>query len=156
MTLIKKTIGVRLWTLFKVPMLFFMSPIVKELDHKRASISIGLRYRTKNHFNSMYMGVLVAGADLACGLLALEIIRSREKKLSIIFKDISATFFKRAEARTIFVCDEGKRISQAIDEAIMTAKRQNITVKVSAFCPEKFSDIEVAQFKMTLSVKEIS
>ena len=56
----------------------------------------------------MYMGVLVGGADLASGLLAMEISQKNQRNISVIFKDMSASFFKRAEAETVFICNEGE------------------------------------------------
>lgn len=153
MALFKKTLGVRLWTLFKVPMLFLTRPVVCVLDEKRTEVSIKLSYLTKNHFKSMYVGVLVAGADLASGLLAIEVAKNRQEKVLPLFKDLQASFYRRAMGRTVFVCEEGERILQAVDLAIKSGERQNLTVGVRAFCPE-ISDETVAEFKMTLSLKK--
>ncbi|GAM75988.1 hypothetical protein JCM19241_286 [Vibrio ishigakensis] len=40
------------------------------IDEARVEVKIPLRRRTKNHLNSMYMGALVVGADVAGGFLA--------------------------------------------------------------------------------------
>jgi len=131
-----------------------MRPVVHTLDEKRAEISIRLGYFTKNHFKSMYAGVMVAGADLGCGLLAMEIAKKHRGKVLPLFKDLQASFYKRAMGRTMFVCEEGEVISQFVLEAIRSGKRQNITVGVKAFCPD-ISEELVAEFRMTLSLKNV-
>ena len=154
MFLFKKTFGVRIWTFFKVPMLFLMRPVVHSLDEKHAEISIRLGYFTKNHFKSMYAGVLVAGADLGCGLLAMEIAKKNRGKILLLFKDIQASFYKRAMGRTLFVCNDGELISQAVLKAIRSGERQNLIVAVKAFCPDISQEL-VAEFKMILSLKNV-
>ena len=155
MSLWKKTLGIRLWSFFKVPMLSLVCPSVKKLDGKTCEILIRLRWLTKNHFNSMYMGVLAAGADAASGLLALEIAKKKGKqggKVNVIFKAISAEFFRRADSHTSFVCEEGDKIEEAVSRVLHTGERQNIPVTVKAYCFKKSRE-PVAKFRVTLSLK---
>ena len=155
MSLWKKTLGIRIWSFFKVPMLSLVCPTVKKLDDECCEILIRLRWLTKNHFNSMYMGVLVAGADAASGLLALEIAKKKGKqggKVNVIFKAISAEFFRRADSHTSFVCEEGKKIEEAIEKVLQTKERQNLPVIVKAYCFKK-SQEPVAEFRVILSLK---
>ena len=91
-TRFKDTLYVRLWALFKVPMLFLMRPSVQELSEEKCVIALPFRFLNKNHFRAMYMGVLVGGADLASGLLATRIMQKRKKRCVLAFKDISAVF----------------------------------------------------------------
>ena len=153
-SLFKDTMFVRIWSLFKVPLLFLMSPVVKELNNEKCVIAIPFRFLTKNHFKAMYMGVLVGGADIASGLLATHLMKNKKKKCVLAFKDISAKFLKRAEGKTFFICCEGARIQEMVEKAMTTGERCHMTVKVEAFCPDKLGDEPVAQFEMTLSVKE--
>ncbi len=148
------TIGIRLWALSKVRMLHWVRPTVEELTDSRAVVSIPLNCRTKNHFNSMYIGSLVCGADLASGLLALSIVKNKGSKASVIFKDIKGDFLKRPEAKTYFTCDSGDIILKAIEKVIATGERVNQTVKVVATCPDKSGNEPVAIFHMTLSLKK--
>src|SRR3989338_5587502 len=93
------TVNLRLWSLVKVPMLYHVCPTVEALDDTHTIVSLPLRRRTKNHLNSMYIGALVCGADLASGLIAFHLMRKQKKKFSIVFKDLKANFFKLHKKR---------------------------------------------------------
>jgi hypothetical protein len=56
--------------LFKIPLLFYVSPKIIEISPDSCIIKIKLRRRTKNHLNSMYFGAMAVGADVAVGLHA--------------------------------------------------------------------------------------
>lgn len=147
------TASIRLWSLVKVPMLYYVRPTVEVLDDTHTIVSIPLRRRTQNHLNSMYMGVLVCGADLASGLIAFHLMKKQKKKFSIVFKDLKAEFLKRPEAKTHFHCLEGKKIQALLQQAEKTGERAHAPIDVIATCPEKTGDTPIARFTLTLSVK---
>ena len=150
---LKYTIGFRVWGFFNVPLIHWVRPWVEHIDDDKAVISIPLRRRNKNHFQSMYMGVLATGADVAAGILAFRYMRIYKQNLSIIFKDIKGDFFRRCHGRTVFTCDEGENMRKLIDDAIKTGKRQNAKVKITVTCPELDAEHVNATFFLTLSVK---
>ena len=61
---------------------------------------------------------------------------------------------KRAEGDIHYICSEGKAISAAVEEAIRTGERVNLPVPVIATVPDKFGGEPVAEFIITLSMKE--
>lgn len=150
----KQTVGLRIWTLAKVPMLYWVSPSVVELNDKRVEVLIPLSRRTRNHMKSMYFGVLVCGADVAGGLLAFKTSYDMKQPISLVFKDFSAQFFRRPDADTHFICEQGKQVSSLVKRAIRTGKREETTVEVVATCPEGGAKEPVAKFTLTLSVKK--
>src|SRR5258708_3990113 len=95
---VKETLKLRTFGLLKIPVLFFVSPTVVELDDYRCVVKIPLTRRSKNHLGSMYFGVLAAGADCAGGLMAMKLIEEaasrgrNRKKINLIFKDFKAEF----------------------------------------------------------------
>lgn len=149
----KDTALVRLFGITKVPLLAFLSPSVLQLDDQVCRVKIPLTWRSKNHLNCMYFAALAAGADCAAGLSAMKLINQAPKKGSLIFKDFKATFLKRAEGDTVFVCDCGEDIQQLIEKCLETNERHHILVPVTAFVPSKLGDEPVAEFELTLSVK---
>ena len=151
---IKQTIAIRLWSFINVPLLFQMKPKVVELNQTKAIICIPLHRKNKNHFNSLYMGSLVGGADLACGILAQHLIKESGYKISIIFKGISANFHKRIESDAYFICKDSDKIKTLIQETIKTGKRRNEEISVTAYCPDTFADETLASFKLALSVRK--
>ena len=91
------------------------------------------------------------GVDLACGLLAMHLISLSKHNISVIFKDTSATFLKRAEHAVRFECTQGKTIQNLINKTISSKERVNKTIPVIGFC-NKTGNI-VAEFTITLSLK---
>ena len=72
---LKDTMYLRLFGFLKIPMLFWLRPSVMEINQTTCKVKIPLGRRQKNHLNSMYFGVLAAGADCAGGLVAMQAIR---------------------------------------------------------------------------------
>ncbi len=150
---IRNTAFVRFFGLMKVPLIFWVKPVVIKSDYESVIVKIPLNRRTKNHLNSMYFGVLATGADLAGGLLAMTQIQDSKKKISLSFKDFKAEFVKRAHGDVHFVNKEGKMVSEFIKEVIKSKERMNKQVYIEAFVPSESETEPVAKFWLTLSLK---
>jgi acyl-coenzyme A thioesterase PaaI-like protein len=148
-----ETMRLRLWTLTKIPLLFFLRPRVLELSSERCVIRIPLRRRSRNHLGSMYFGALCAGADLAGALMAMRRIDASGSRVSLIFKDVSAQFHKRAEGDVQFACEDGAAIGDLVRRAVESGQREELPVSIVATVPEKLGDEPVASFVLTLSIK---
>lgn len=149
----KKTWGVRLFGLTKIPMIAFLSPSVIKMDQEETIIKIPLNWRTKNHLGSMYFAALAAGADLAGGMLAMNIIKKSNKKIHLSFKDFKANFLKRAQGHTCFYNHQGPEISRFVQKVSENpGVRMNMPLQMFAKCPD-LSDEKVAEFTLTLSLK---
>jgi len=151
----RNTIALRYFGLTKIPMLFFTRPSVVALTSERIVVKIPLRRRTKNHLGSMYFGALCAGADCAAGLYAMKLIQKQSGHILLIFKDLKAEFFKRAEGDVYFYCNQGREIANLVDEAVRSDERVDMPVHVDARVPSK-CDEPVAKFILTLSLKKKS
>ena len=121
----KQTLAIRYFGFTKIPLIFFVKPRVIELNQSNCVIKIPLRRRTRNHLMSMYFGALAVGADLAGGLLAMQIIGRSESKISLVFKDMQADFLKRVDADAIFTCTDGETINQLIQKVVETGERHH-------------------------------
>src|SRR5579885_1162151 len=115
---LKHTLQVRGVGLLKIPLLFFVSPVVVELSEKRCEIRIPLSWRTKNHLGSVYFGALAIGAAASSGPIAWRPVELANRKLKsqglrmdLIFKDFHAEFLKRPEGDVHFSCEEGGQIA---------------------------------------------
>lgn len=149
---VKATAILQGFGLWKIPLLFAVRPKVQQLNDEKIEVKIPLNRITKNHLNSMYFGSLAIGADCVVGLLAVHHIRKRKKKVALVFKDFQAEFLKRAEGNVLFQCDDGKNISQLVEEVIATGERKNLKVPAKAVL-ESDPSVEVARFHLTLSLK---
>ena len=153
MSLLKESIYLRLFGLFKVPLIYFLKPTVEELNDKTVVIKIPLTWRAKNHLRSMYFGSLCVGADCAGGILAMKLIDQSKKPVSLVFKDFKAQFLKRPESDVHFICHDGDKIKKLVEKTIQSGERENTTVSVIATCPKKLGEEPVAKFELTLSLK---
>ena len=140
--------------LAKVRLINFCRPQIVDVNKKEVILSISLNRRTKNHVGSMYIGVMTVGVDLVAGLTAMLKIRDSKKNVILIFKDMTSNFLKRAEGDVHFICKIREKIDKAVEEAIASGERVNLLVPVIATVPDKFGDEPVAEFTITLSLKE--
>ena len=144
----------RAWALRNVFLLYFVKPSIVEVNDARCEIRIPLNWRTRRRdIGAMYLGALCMGADIASGLIAFHLQRTRGLRVSFIFKDMRAEFLKRAEDDVHFSCDEGANVVALVERAIASGEREETTVNVIARVPKKLGDEPVARFAMTLSVK---
>ena len=148
-----ETLRLRLWTFAKIPLLFFLRPSVVEATPRRTVVRIPLARRSRNHLGSMYFGALCAGADLAGALTAMRRIEASGRRVSLIFKDVTARFLRRAEGDVLFSCDDGDAIADLVARAIETGEREERPVRIVATVPEKLGAEPAAEFVLTLSLK---
>lgn len=123
---VKHTVKLRTFGAFKIPVLFFLSPTVVEVNDYRCVVKIPLTRRSKNHLGSMYFAALAAGADCAGGLIAMNLVdeaASCGKKISLVFKDFKADFLKRAEGDVLFTCEDGQAIRQMVERVAASGER---------------------------------
>jgi acyl-coenzyme A thioesterase PaaI-like protein len=149
----KETAAVRLLSL-RIPLLLFVGPRVLELDDEGAAVGVPLGWRTKNHVGSMYVGTMAAAADLASGMNAFSLIRSRFHRVVPVFKFAHMEFLKRADGYTVFRTRDGRKIADAMEETVRTGERVTLPVEVVATVPDRYGDEPVARFTMGLSIKQ--
>lgn len=148
-----ETAKVRSFGFFKIPLIWMIRPIVLEVGINRTEIKVPLQRITKNHLGSMYFGALAIGADLAGGLLFMNLTRSKKLKTSFVFKDMQASFLKRADGDVHFTSTCGNEVSQLIEKLTASPDRHECKVEILATVPSKFGDEPVAKFTLTLSAK---
>lgn len=139
--------------LFKIRMIGFVRARLVEYTDQKTVIRIPLNRRTRNHLGSMYFGALATGADVTGAWIAFDYLARTKKRVSIVFKDISAEFHKRADGDVYFTCLDGPEVLQAFNDTIADGERKNIVLKVVATVPSNYQDEPVATFKMTLSMR---
>ena len=149
----KQTLAVRYFGLTKIPLIFFVKPRIIELNQTKCVIKIPLRRRTRNHLKSLYFGALAVGADLASGLLAMQMIDRSDHKISLVFKDMQADFLKRVDADAIFTCTAGEEINSLIQKVVETGERHHQAINIQVTAPDKYGDEILANFTLTLSLK---
>ena len=153
-TNIKATWSIRLFALVKIPLIALVRPTIVQADSEVCIIRIPLSWIVKNHLRTMYFGALCVGADMAGGLIVMNMIRQKRSRVAFLFKDFHADFVKRAEGATIFTCKDGKKLAALLEQAEASGEREEDTVEVIATVPEKLQDEPVAVFTLTISMKK--
>ena len=149
-----ESMKLRMVTWWQIPVICYCRPKIIHLDDESCKLRIPLNWRTRNHVQSMYIGVFTVGADLTGGLLTLRSIRKRKRKVVLIFKDFHANFFKRAEQDVIFICKDGAEIDNAVQQAVDKSERINLPINITAMLSQDTENDPVANFKLTLSIKD--
>jgi acyl-coenzyme A thioesterase PaaI-like protein len=149
----KATWSLRLFAWTRVPLIAILRPTLIAADQDRCAVKIPLGWLTKNHLGSLYFGALCIGADVAGGLIVMNLIRARRSPVAFLFKDFTADFHKRAEGATVFTCRDGARLGALLDQAEASGEREEGSVEVIARVPDKLGDEPVATFRLTISMK---
>ncbi len=156
MSLWKETLKIRLFGLAKIPLIWYVRPKVVALEDDRVTVALPLTRRTKNHWGTMYFGALAIGADLASGLIAMNVIDAEKRaggpNVTLLFKDIKGEFLRRPEGAVHFTCDQGAAIRELVKKAAASGERENMPVSLTCTVPSKGPE-EVARFTLTLSLK---
>jgi hypothetical protein len=139
------------WT--QIPLIGFCGPRVIEANAQRTILKIPLNFRTKNHLGAMYFGALAVGSELCIAMLAVKQIKASGLKIDFLFKDYQAKFLKRAEGDVHFICEEAQVVIDQINEAKTSSERINRTMTAYAIVPSVSETERVAEFTLTLSVK---
>ena len=148
------TFKVRLWSLVNVPFLFIARPKIVEINPDRCIVKVPLNWITRRRdIRAMYLGTLCMGADVAAGLIAFHLVAEKKVNVNFIFKDMKASFLKRAEGDVVFTNNDGPVVQDLMKRTLETGERQEATVHVTATVPSKLGDEPVAAFELTLSLK---
>ena len=79
-------------------------------------------------------------------------MNKQQEKISFIFKDFNAEFYRRATADVYFSCDQGNEIAALVKAALSSTQRVEMTLDAIATVPSE-NDEPVARFRLTLSLK---
>lgn len=150
----KATWSLRLFAFTRIPLIAILRPTLLAADSRKCVVRIPLSWLAKNHLGSLYFGALSIGADIAGGLIVMNLIRARGSQVAFLFKDFHADFHKRAEGATVFSCHDGEKLRALLDRAEASGEREEDTVHVIATVPDKLGEEPVATFRLTISMKK--
>jgi hypothetical protein len=137
---------------FKLPSAFWCGVRVKIISEENCLVSVKHRWFNQNPFQSMYFAVLAMAAELTTGALVMYQIQKSGKKISMLVANNKGNFTKKARGRITFVCTEGLKIKEVIQQAIDTNQGQTIWLQ-SVGTDEKGDQVCVFSFEWTIKVK---
>ncbi|MFZ8933781.1 MAG: DUF4442 domain-containing protein [Bacteriovoracaceae bacterium] len=150
---LRNNLMVTLFGILKIPMIFFVRPKVLELSDSRCRLLVPFSWRNKNHLGVLYIGAMTVAADVTGGLAAMKEIINSKRNVHLLFKDMKADYYKRAEGDTVFTCNQAAQIKDFVQDVIKSGERKNFPLEIVATVPSKLGDEPVAKFILTLSLK---
>lgn len=153
MDLFKEKLAVFAFSVFKVPLLGFVSPKLVEFTDEKTVLKVKLNYITKNHLGSMYFGAIAMAAEAAVAISAFNEIRKSGQKVDLIFKDFQIDFLKRVETDAHFICDQTSKVRELVLQTIQTGERVSGTCEGQVVAKVNGVDEVVSKYQITLSLK---
>jgi hypothetical protein len=148
--LMKHPFKFRMFLFTKLPAAYFAGVRVRELDEKRCRVTVPYKWLSQNPFRSTYFACLSMAAEMSTGALAMAHSYKINPPVSMLVIKVDSEYFKKATARTHFVCEDGELFQKAIEETIATGEAR--TVKAKSIGKNKDGEI-VAEFYVTWSFK---
>ncbi len=136
--------------LFKLPSAYFSGIRVSSISDSEAMATVKHQWINQNPFRSLYWATQGMASELVTGLLVMKKIDESGKNISMLVTDQNGTFTKKATGRITFVCNDGEKIKETIDQTIATGEGQTLVMTAEGFNEEYES---VSKFEYTWSVK---
>jgi len=136
--------------MLKLPAAYFTGVRTKYLDDQRCVVSVKHRWINQNPFKSMFWAVQGMAAELTTGALVMSKIKESGKKVSMLVANNNAAFTKKATGRITFECNEGAKINEAMEKAIVTGEGQTVWLNARGINEE---GIEVSNFNFEWTLK---
>lgn len=146
------TSKINMFTLFKLPSVFFTGVRVKELTETTCVTTVKHRWINQNPFNSLFWAVQGMAAELSTGAMVIGAIEDSGKKISMLVANNKATFNKKAKGRINFTCNDGHLIADAIAATIANGEGQTFWMK-STGTDQQGDVVSVFEFEWTVRVK---
>ncbi len=139
----------KLFLLKDLPMAWFMGMRLKSVSPEKAVVTIPYGWRTKNPFRSIYFIAQAGAAEFPAGIMARIALQGRPP-ISMLVREVSCEFFKKANSRTTFTCEDGLLIQETVQRAIETGEGE--TCLITSVGKQENGEI-VSVTKLTWSFK---
>ncbi len=148
--MMKHPVKFRMFLFTKLPAAYFAGVRVREVDERRCVVTVPYKWLSQNPFRSTYFACLSMAAEMSTGALAMAHLYKINPPVSMLVVKVESEYFKKATARTSFVCEDGELFQKTIEETIATGESR--TVKEKSVGRNKEGEV-VAEFYITWSFK---
>ncbi len=100
----------------------------------------------------MFWAVQGMAAELTTGAMMMDQIRKSGKRISMLVANNNGTFTKKATGRITFTCEDGSKISEALQKALETGEGQTVWMK-STGVNEQGVVVSVFNFEWSIKIK---
>lgn len=148
--LINDPVKYRLFLLSKLPAAYFSGVKVRAVDEASCAVSVPFKWFTQNPFRSTYFACLAMAAEMSTGVLCMANTYQRKPSISMLVTGMESKFHKKAAGRTLFTCNEGMKVKEAVESAIAEGTPQTVTLFSSGY--NEWREL-IAEFWFTWSFK---
>jgi hypothetical protein len=100
----------------------------------------------------MFWAVQGMAAELSSGVLVMQEIQKRGRKISMLVISNQASFLKKGTGKIEFTCQDGNSIAMAIDQTIETGEGQTFWLKSKGVNDEN-EVVSTFDFEWTVKLK---
>jgi len=137
----------------KLPLALFAGLRLDHIDPYKCEVSLPYGWRSQNPFQSIYFAAQAMAAELSTGAPCMLAIESSPASVAMLVTGMKAEFGKKATMRSVFTCEDGLKVFEAIQHTIETgeAVRQEMVTTGRMLNGE-----EISQFTFEWSFKKRS
>lgn len=143
-----------LFLMLKLPSAWVSGVRVKSISDSSCEVGVKHRWINQNPFNSLYFAVQAMAAELSTGALVMSKIRESNEKISMLVAQNKSSFSKKATGKILFTCNDGNKISEAIEKTLATGEGQTFWMR-SVGVNEEGVEVSVFDFEWTIRKKKI-
>jgi len=148
--LLANPVKFRLFLLSKLPSAYFSGIRVLNANASGCSVSVPFKWFTRNPFRSTYFACLAMAAEMSTGVLAMAQVYGRKPSVSMLVTGLEARYYKKATGVTVFTCEDGDGIRNAVETTVATGEGQTIRARSTG---RDVNGETVAEFFVTWSFK---
>ena len=137
---------------FKIPIAWVAGLRLKLFSEDKCEISVKLSRWSQNPFRSMFWAVQGMAAEFTTGFMCMDKVQKSGKRISMLVLEQNGKFTKKAVGKITFVCDEGYKIDEVIQQAVQTGVGQTLKLYSRGF-DEKGDQVAEFWFLWTFKVK---
>jgi hypothetical protein len=138
-----------------VPMIRYLRPRLVELSPDQAVVRIDLSRRSKNAYNSLFIGAFMTGSDCVAGLFPMKYMFETGHRTIPIMKSATAEYYKRVNSYAHFTCTQGMQIYDLCNQVVASGQRLELPITVIVTAPGEYGDEAVARITQVLSLKNL-
>lgn len=141
-----------LYNFFKLPSAFWCGVRASAINEKECLATVKYRWFNQNPFNSMYFAVQAMAAEFTTGVLVMYHINKSKANISMLVAQNKAVFTKKAVGRIYFKCNQGIKVKEIIEKAIISKEGQTVWL-TSIGTNEKGEQVSEMHFEWTIKIR---
>lgn len=143
--------SVKWFSLFKLPLVFLSGIRLRSIQEGFSIVDVRYKWINQNPFRSMFWAVQGMAAELATGVLLLDVIQKKKVNISMLLTQTEASFTKKATGKITFKCMQGAQAKLLVEQAIESGQGEGAWLECSGV---DASGQQVCHFRFFWSVKQ--